>query len=114
MPVVEAPVVSTPPIKQATMPMATTTTEELAAATPVVAGTCATAPLVGVFYRASSPDSEPFVKVGQQVKKGDVLCIIEAMKLMNEVEAEVDGEVVEILVGDEEMVEYGQNLFVIR
>lgn len=68
-------------------------------------------PIVGTFYASSSPDTEAFVKVGAKVKKGDALCIIEAMKLMNEIEAEVDGEIVEILVEDEQMVEYGQELF---
>lgn len=71
-------------------------------------------PMVGTFYSASSPDSKPFVTVGQKVKKGDVICIIEAMKLMNEVEAEVEGEVVEILVENEQMVEFDQPLFIIR
>ena len=72
------------------------------------------APMVGTFYSASSPDAEPFVKVGDHVKKGDIVCVIEAMKLMNEVEAEEDGEIVEILVNNEDMVEYGQALFVVR
>ncbi|GLC78124.1 acetyl-CoA carboxylase biotin carboxyl carrier protein [Lacrimispora brassicae] len=71
-------------------------------------------PLVGTFYNASSPDSEPFVKVGDQVKKGRVLGIIEAMKLMNEIECEYDGVVEAILVGNEDVVEYGQPLFRIR
>ena len=78
------------------------------------AGTKIKSPMVGTFYTASSPTSEPFVSVGKQVKKGDIICIIEAMKLMNEVEAEVDGEIVEILVENEEMVEFDQPLFVIR
>ncbi len=72
------------------------------------------APMVGTFYRAPSPDAEPFVKEGQRVKKGDVLCIIEAMKLMNEIEAEYDGVVEKILVENAQPVEYGQPLFVIR
>nr|WP_303244004.1 acetyl-CoA carboxylase biotin carboxyl carrier protein [uncultured Cellulosilyticum sp.] len=72
------------------------------------------APMVGTFYSASAPGAEPFVKVGDYVKKGDVVCVIEAMKLMNEVEAEVDGEIVEILVQNEDMVEYGQPLFMVR
>lgn len=72
-----------------------------------------TAPMVGTVYTAPSPDDPPFVKVGQQVKKGDVICIIEAMKLMNEVEAEVDGEVVEVLMENENMVEFGETLVVI-
>ena len=71
-------------------------------------------PMVGTFYSKSSPTAEPFVKIGSKVKKGDTLCIIEAMKLMNEIESEFDGEVVEILANDDEMVEYGQVLFVIR
>ncbi|MFU0825021.1 acetyl-CoA carboxylase biotin carboxyl carrier protein [Clostridium sp.] len=73
-----------------------------------------TSPLVGTFYRASSPESEPYVEVGSNVKKGDVLCIIEAMKLMNEIEANVDGEIVEIMAQNGEMVEYGESLFKIR
>lgn len=73
-----------------------------------------TSPLVGVFYAASSPEAEPFVKVGDTVKKGQVLGIIEAMKLMNEIESEVDGVVEAILVKNEETVEYGQPLFRIR
>jgi len=71
-------------------------------------------PMVGTVYVAPSPDAPPFVSVGQKVKKGDVICIIEAMKLMNEVEAEVDGEVVEILMENEAMVEFGEVLVVVR
>ncbi len=71
-------------------------------------------PMVGTFYRAPSPDSEPFVEVGDVIKPGDVLCIIEAMKLMNEIEAETKGRIVDILVGNAEPVEYGQPLFVIK
>lgn len=71
-------------------------------------------PLVGTFYNASSPESDAFVSVGDTVKKGQTLGIIEAMKLMNEIECEFDGVVAEILVENEEMVEYGQPLFVIR
>jgi acetyl-CoA carboxylase biotin carboxyl carrier protein len=69
------------------------------------------APIVGTFYRAPSPDADPFVEVGDSVSEGDVLCIIEAMKLMNEIEAEVAGTIAEILVRNEEPVEYGQPLF---
>ena len=71
-------------------------------------------PMVGTVYMASSPEAPPFVQVGQKVKKGDVICIIEAMKLMNEVEAEVDGEVVEILAQNEAMVQFGETLVVIK
>ncbi len=70
-------------------------------------------PMVGTFYRSSSPDADPFVSEGSKVKKGDTLCIIEAMKLMNEIEAEYDGMVEKILVENATPVEYGQALFVI-
>ncbi len=72
------------------------------------------APMVGTFYSKSSPKAEPYVNVGSQVKKGDVLCMIEAMKLMNEIESEWDGKIKEILVKDGEMVEYGKPLFIIE
>ena len=68
-------------------------------------------PMVGMFYSAPSPDADPFVKVGSKVKKGDVLCIIEAMKLLNEITSDVDGEIVDICVNNGEVVEYGQPLF---
>ena len=68
-------------------------------------------PMVGIFYIAPSPDAEPFVKVGSKVKKGDTLCIIEAMKLMNDVVAEEDGEIVEICAENGALVEFGQILF---
>ena len=71
-------------------------------------------PMVGVFYASSSPEAEPYVKVGSQVKKGDTLCIIEAMKLMNEIAAEFDGEITEICVQNGQIVEYGQPLFRIK
>lgn len=71
-------------------------------------------PIVGTFYAAPSPDDDDFVTIGSKVKKGDTLCIIEAMKLMNEIEAEEDCEIVEILVKNEDMVEYGQPLFKVR
>lgn len=71
-------------------------------------------PMVGTFYAAQSPDEPPFIKVGDKVKEGQVLCIIEAMKLMNEIESDIEGEVVSILVENEEMVEFGQPLFIIK
>lgn len=71
-------------------------------------------PMVGTFYSSPSPNEEPFVKVGDKVKKGDVLCVVEAMKLMNEIESEFDGEIVEICVNNEDMVEYGKTLFKIK
>ena len=72
------------------------------------------APIVGVFYAASAPGKAPYVSAGKKVKKGDVVCIIEAMKCMNEIQAEEDGEIVEVLVKDGELVEYGQPLFKIN
>lgn len=68
-------------------------------------------PIVGVFYSSPSPEAVPFVTIGSQVKKGDVLCIIEAMKLMNEITAEQDGEIADICVKDGDIVEYGQVIF---
>ncbi len=71
-------------------------------------------PMVGTFYSKPSPDKEEFVKVGDKVKKGQVVCIIEAMKLMNEIEAEFDGEVVEVCLNDGDAVEYGKPLFKLK
>ncbi|MDF2557212.1 MAG: accB [Bacillales bacterium] len=68
-------------------------------------------PMVGVFYCAPSPDADAFVSIGSKVKKGDVLCIVEAMKLMNEITAEVDGEIADICVQNGQVVEYSQTLF---
>lgn len=68
-------------------------------------------PMIGTFYMKSSPDSSPFVEVGKEVKKGTVLCIIEAMKLMNEIESEYEGKIAEIFVKDGEPVDYGKPLF---
>tara|TARA_Y100000996_G_scaffold129332_1_gene98187 strand:+ start:109 stop:567 length:459 start_codon:yes stop_codon:yes gene_type:complete len=71
-------------------------------------------PMVGTFYRAASPDSKPFVEKGQKVNKGDTVCILEAMKMMNQVTAEQTGTIIEILVEDSEPVEFGQPLFIIK
>lgn len=71
-------------------------------------------PMVGTFYLKPSPDAQSFVEVGQEVKKGEVLCIIEAMKLMNEIESDYSGKIKEILVKDGEAVDYGKELFVIE
>lgn len=95
------------------------TTETAAAAAPAAepvapTGLTITSPMVGTFYRASGPDAEPFVAVGQQVNQGDTLCIIEAMKILNEIEAETAGVVKQILVGNGEAVEFGQPLFIIE
>lgn len=71
-------------------------------------------PIVGTFYNAPSPEDAPFVSIGSKVKKGDVLCILEAMKLMNEIEAEDNYEIIDVLVATGDMVEYGQPLFTVK
>ncbi len=84
------------------------------AAAPVApAGTTVKAPMVGTFYRSAGPDKEPFVKVGDRVQKGQTICIIEAMKLFNEIEAEISGTVVDILIDNAKPVEFDQPLFVV-
>lgn len=99
-------------------PVAETTPVQQSAPTQVSAskpsGKTIKAPMVGVFYKAASPEAEPYVTVGKTVKKGDTVCIIEAMKLMNEIQAEEDGTIKEILVKDGDIIEYGQPLFVIE
>ncbi|MCQ4725745.1 acetyl-CoA carboxylase biotin carboxyl carrier protein [Anaerotignum faecicola] len=81
--------------------------------TAVKGGNSVTAPIVGTFYASPAPDKPSFVSVGSKVKKGDVLCIIEAMKVMNEVVSDFDGEVTEICAEDGDLVEYGMKLFTI-
>ncbi|MFD2446011.1 acetyl-CoA carboxylase biotin carboxyl carrier protein [Bacillus sp. CGMCC 1.16607] len=73
-----------------------------------------TSPMVGTFYQSPSPDADAYVKVGTKVSKDSVVCIVEAMKLFNEIEAEINGEIVEILVKDGQLVEYGQPLFLVK
>ena len=80
----------------------------------IASGNIVKSPLVGTYYAASSPDSEPFVKVGDQVSKGQVLGIVEAMKLMNEIESDFDCEIEAVLVSNEQRVEYGQPLFKVK
>ena len=70
--------------------------------------------MVGTFYRSASPDSKPFIEKGQKINKGDTVCILEAMKMMNQVTAESNGTIVDILVDDGEPVEFGQPLFVVK
>ena len=77
-------------------------------------GNIVKSPMVGTFYIKPSPTSEPYVEIGKKVKKGDILCIVEAMKLMNEIEAEFDGEVVEVCLNDGDAVEYGKPLFKLK
>lgn len=77
-------------------------------------GTPITSPMVGTFYKSPAPDAAPFVQVGQTIKQGDVVCIVEAMKLMNEIESEVSGKVVEFCVEDGQPVEFGQVLMYVE
>jgi acetyl-CoA carboxylase biotin carboxyl carrier protein len=70
--------------------------------------------MVGTYYKAPSADSAPYVKIGDKVEKSTVVCIVEAMKLFNEIEAEMDGEIVEVLVENGQLVEYGQPLFLVK
>ena len=107
------PVQSTAPVVQ--QPLQTTSVASSPAIVEVPSGLIESrSPIVGTFYQSSSPDSPPFVAINDTVKKGDVLCIIEAMKLMNEIEAEVSGTIVEILVENGQTVEYDQPLFRIK
>lgn len=94
----------------AAMPAAPEPAAQAPAAAPKPKGTEVTAPMVGVFYAAPAPGDEPFVHVGSKVKAGETLCIIEAMKVLNEVTAETDGEVLEICVADGDLVEFGSCL----
>ena len=94
----------------ATAPAAPEPAAQAPAAAPESQGTEVTAPMVGVFYAAPAPGDEPFVRVGTKVKAGETLCIIEAMKVLNEVTAEADGEVLEICVADGDLVEFGSCL----
>ena len=103
------------PAAAAAAPVATPALPSAAAAeaVPAVEGHVVKAPMVGTFYRSPSPDAKPFVEVGQAVKEGDVICIIEAMKLMNEIDADAAGIVKAILVENGQPVEYGQPLFIL-
>jgi len=85
-----------------------------ASAAPARAGHTISSPMVGTFYRSSSPDSEPFVQVGSRIQAESPLCIIEAMKVMNEIKSEVAGEILEVLVENGEPVEFGQPLFLVQ
>lgn len=84
------------------------------ASEPAKKGTPITSPMVGTFYSAPSPDAKPFVEVGQTIAQGDVVCIVEAMKLMNEIESEISGKIVEICVKDGQPVEFGQVLMYVE
>jgi acetyl-CoA carboxylase biotin carboxyl carrier protein len=93
---------------------AAATTSPAPAAAPVEIGHVVKSPMVGTFYRASNPNAKPFVDVGSQVKEGEPICIIEAMKIMNEIEADCSGTITKILVENGQAVEFGHPLFVIE
>jgi len=106
-----------PPPAPAAPPSAPTS--EVAEESPVESGLPSDAhivkcPIVGTFYTAASPDAEPYVKIGDRVERGQVLCIVEAMKLMNEIESDADGVILEILPANAQAVEFGEPLFVIQ
>lgn len=101
---------ATPVAAPTVAPAAPEPAAQAPAAAPEPKGTEVTAPMVGVFYAAPAPGDEPFVRVGSKVKAGETLCIIEAMKVLNEVTAEADGEVLEICVADGDLVEFGSCL----
>lgn len=103
-PVVAAPVAAAPVAAPATAPAASS-------AAPAKDFRAIRAPIVGTFYRAASPEAAPYLKVGDRVRKGQVVCIIEAMKLMNQIESDVDGTVAEIVVENGQPVQFGQDLF---
>ena len=114
---VQQPIINTqtydvPPVREPAIQ--TPTKQEDIKPDPVADGDTIDSPMVGTFYRAASPDSKAFVEKGQKVNKGDTVCILEAMKMMNQVTAEQAGTIVEILVEDSEPVEFGQPLFIIK
>lgn len=105
-----APVITGAPLAPAVVAPPAGPQEE-AKAPPAAPGVIVSSPFVGTFYRASSPEAPPFVELGQAVRKGQTLCIVEAMKLMNEIEAEVGGKVAEIFIENGQPVEFGEPLF---
>lgn len=102
------------PAQAAAAPAAASTQAAPPAAPAQPTGHLVKSPMVGTFYRASSPGAKPFAEVGQQVKEGEPVCIIEAMKIMNEIEADKSGTIVQVLCENGQAVEYGQPLFVIE
>ena len=107
-----APAVQAPAVPQAAAPAPPAAQAEQKPAAKK--GTPITSPMVGTFYKSPSPDAAPFVEVGQTIKQGDVVCIVEAMKLMNEIESEVSGKITEICVDDGQPVEFGQVLMYVE
>lgn len=113
-PMVQAPNLPTPPTVTPTSTEKTTASSSDNTAPPKPKNDklhTIKSPMIGTFYRSSAPDKPPFVKIGDTISKGDVLCIVEAMKLFNEIESEVNGKIVEVLLDDSSPVEYDQELF---
>ncbi len=118
--IISAPVAMQAPMATSPTSVATTAPPVATVATSTVCTPCepsgqkVTSPMVGSFYSSSSPDADPFVKVGDSIEVGDTLCIIEAMKIMNPIEAEVSGVIKQIMVNNADPVEFGQTLFIIE
>ncbi|OMP67708.1 acetyl-CoA carboxylase biotin carboxyl carrier protein [Domibacillus epiphyticus] len=115
----EAPVAQPAPVQEAPKPAAPAIQDAPAPEAPKSAADDSnlhkiTSPMVGTFYQSPSPDADVYVKPGDKINSDSIVCIVEAMKLFNEIEAEVDGEIVEILVKDGQLVEYGQPLFLVK
>ena len=108
-----APAYMPPPVAQMQPPAAASTAADTTAGSPAVDGHVVKSPMVGTFYRAPSPEAKSFVEVGSSISVGDTLCIIEAMKLLNEIEADHGGTIKAILVENGQPVEYGEPLFII-
>lgn len=110
--VTAAPVAAVaPPVVQA---VADSASAAAPAAAPAQVGHTVKSPMVGTFYRASSPGAKPFAEIGQTIKEGETICIVEAMKILNEIEADKSGTITQILVENGQAVEYGQPLFIIE
>ncbi len=114
MPVAQYAPIAAPMAAPAAAPVVAAPAPAAAAATPSANEKVIKSPMIGTFYRSSAPDKPPFVGVGDDIKAGDVVCIIEAMKLFNEIESEVSGKIVKVLVDDGTPVEYDQPLFIVE
>lgn len=112
-PAVQTPTAPTAPMNNETV-AAAPQAEAPAQAEPATNLHTVTSPMVGTFYQSSTPDNPPYVQVGSEVNEDTIVCIVEAMKLFNEIEAEVEGQIVEVLVKNGELVEYGQPLFLVK
>ena len=112
--VVSSPVAQGAAVSAVSEPVASTAEKEVAAAAPASQGRPITSPMVGTFYMAPSPEAQPFVEIGSEVNVGDIVCIIEAMKLMNEIKSEEAGKVIKICVKNGDPVEFGQVLMYVE